>query len=162
MKHVHGIPRWLLVAILAMGAGIGGALAKQPDRAATAHPLLDQEAVAALRLDANQYAALVRVQARTGLVIETVRGELAELRGRLDQELANGEPDLRRALEQGVHERRQAITDAIDKVRDLFLRFYDSLNRTQKRQVAERIEQRLRRFDRLRTVVGHLLLNQSL
>lgn len=160
-------PRLLLVATLATGVGLGGVAAgfdqsDQADQALAVTPLLDEDAIAELQLDPRQFAELARVQSQSGRVVETVRDELAELRGRLDQELASDEPNLRLVFEQGVDERRQAIIDAIDEARELRLGFYDTLNPAQKRQVAERIEQRLRRFDRMRSVIGRLLLNQSI
>ena len=157
-KH---FPRIILAGVLALGVGAAWAGWHNATDTQGIAPLLDDDAVAALQLNPAQQAALQQVRSQSGLVLQTVRSELGGLRQRLDDELSKDTPDLRQIFEQGTAERRQLIFASIDQARELRLSFYDSLSPAQKRLVAERIGQRLSRIDRLRTVLGRLLLNQS-
>lgn len=152
----------LLAGVLALGvAGAAWAGLNTLGEARGVAPLLDDEAVAELQLNPVQMALLREVRAQSGLVTDTVQAEMRVLRQRLDQELASDEPNLREVFEQGTEARRQTVLAAIDQARDLRLELYDTLSPQQKRLVAGHIEKRLSRFDRMRTLLGRLLLNQA-
>ena len=159
-KHVHRI---LVVVGLAGGLAVGGAWAglNTFNEARGIAPLLDDDAIAALQLNPVQMALLQQVRARSGLVLDTVQAEMRVLRHRLDTELAADEPDLRQVFEQGTEARRETIWAAIDQARELRLDLYDTLSPEQKRLVAGQLEKRLSRFDRMRSLLGRLLLNQA-
>jgi len=161
MSDHNRYPRILLAATLALGVGAAWAGWHHSGTPQGIAPLLDDDAIAALQLSPAQHSALQRVRSQSGQAIETVRTELGALRQRLDAELANNDPDLRKVFEQGTAARREAIFASIDQARDLRLSFYDTLSPAQKRQVAERISQRLNRFDRMRSFIGRLLLNHA-
>lgn len=148
----------LLVGVLGVGAAWAGLNGGELRGIA---PLLDDDAIAALQLNPVQMALLQQVRARSGLVLDTVQTEMRVLRQRLDTELAAEEPDLRQVFEQGTEARREAIFAAIDQARELRLDLYDTLSPEQKRLVAGQLKKRLSRFDRMRSLLGRLLLNQA-
>ena len=150
-----------LAAVLALGVGGAWAGLNVTDPTRGIAPLLDDEAIAALKLSPTQQVKLQQVRTRSGVVLDTVQAEMRVLRQRLDSELASDEPDLRQVFEQGVEARRQTVFAAIDQARELRLDLYDSLSAEQKRQVAGHIETRLKRFDRMRSLFGRLLLNKA-
>jgi len=155
-------PRILLASVLALSVGATWAGINNANSNRGVMPLLDNDTVAALQLTPAQQQGLNQLRRESGLVAETVRRELGGLRQRLDSELGNPEPNLRRVFEQGTEARRQAIFGAIDQARESRLGFYDTLSPAQKRVVATRMEQRLQRFDRMRSMFGRMLLNQSI
>ena len=165
MNDKKRFPRIFLAGVLAVGVagGVGAAWAglNTLGEGRGIAPLLDDEAVAELHLNPVQMALMRQARAQSGLVADTVQAEMRMLRQRLDNALASDEPDLRTVFEKGMDTRRQTVLAAIDQTRELRLALYDSLSAEQKRLVAGHIEKRLSRFDRMRSLIGRLLLNQA-
>lgn len=161
MNIKTALKRSLLATLLTVGVGAAWAGWSDAADPAPLTPMLDQDMIAELQLTPSQQAALQQIRLQSAITLQTLRSEFGGLRDRLDNELMNPQPDLRSVFGIGVQERRQSVFAALDLAREQRLDFYESLDPQQQQQIAEQLRQKLKRFDRLRSVLGHLLLNQG-